>query len=410
MQPLTFAATLLSSAQVTSAWTSHSAGNMKGVTYAGGSIYNAGTMCPSNTKQGYVCDSRNFGAEYLDPTAVSSFCSGYPGTSSQYGFGHGVTSSQKCGECAQIRVPRIDGSYNYMTVMMVDHYTWSMEVGTTEIPHLLEGTQWQVGDFANFDFRLVGDCYASFDGDSGSSVPAPTPRPTTAIVVNSPSPTTGSGGGGSSAGCKVSSNWGAMTINPYWGSSSASASFFVYNAPATISSFEIRGFGQSDAQFQSCAYQNVNFFQCNIAGGALAEPATVRLNGVYYGENVIESMTGSSAQYGAATCASGSAYTDEDDHGDDKKDGAVSPAAIVAVVLCCLVCVLGVCWAWRWRVRSKRGTAYFKEDVDAVETTNAPVEQDDTTEIVLEAEAEAGADDTTQMMPEAQAQAETVNV
>ena len=141
---------------------------MSGTTYAGGSIYNVGTMCPSNVNQGYACDGRNFGDMYLNPSTVSAFCSGHPGNYKQYGFGHGVSSSQKCGECAQIRVPRTDGTYNYMTVMMVDHYTWSMEVGTTEIAYLVEGTQWVVGDRADFDFRLV-DCYQSFDDSSSSS-------------------------------------------------------------------------------------------------------------------------------------------------------------------------------------------------------------------------------------------------
>jgi len=379
-----------------------SAGSMSGVTYASGTIYNVGTLCPSNgnyqsgAQQGYVCDARNFGDKYLDPSVTGAFCQGYLGTSKQYGFGHGVTASQKCGECAQIRVPRTDGSYNYMTVMMVDHFTWSMEVGTTEIAYLMEGTNWVVNDRADFEFRIVGDydCYASFDGDAddgGSSVPAvsePTPRPT-------PNPTviSSDNGGSSSSSCALSSNWGAMTINPYWGSSTSQFFAFVYNAPSTITSFEIRGFGQSDSAFTSCVLQNVNFFQCTPAS-ALTEPATVRLTGAggtYYGENVIESMTGSAVRYGADTCSDASAFTvDDEDSGEEGE--ASNLAVIVAVALCCLVCLAGACWMWRWRMRSKRGRAYFKESVDA--PVKEETEEQDTTEIVVEVEA----DDSTQMM------------
>ena len=159
-----------------------------------------------------VCDGRNFGDKYLDATEMSSFCSSHSGSSTQFGFGHGVTSSQKCGECAQIRVPRTDGSYNYMTVMMVDHYTWSMEVGTTEIAYLVDGTPWVVRDRADFEFRIVGDydCYATFDdnghsnGETGSGA---TNTPLTPSPVMTPSSTVPSGSG-SSSGCSVSSNWG----------------------------------------------------------------------------------------------------------------------------------------------------------------------------------------------------------
>ena len=77
---------------------------------------------------------------------------------------------------------------------------------------------------------------------------------------------------------------------------------------------------------------------------------------------------------------------------------------MVAVALCCLVCVAGACWVWRWRLRGKRGTACFQEDVDAPRKQE-PAEQE-TTEIVVEAEA----GDTTQMMHEVDADADTVEV
>merc|ERR1719445_1843094 len=179
---------LVVSAYSQSSWTSMSAGGMSGVTYASGTIYNVDTMCPNNVNQGYVCDGRNFGDKYLDATAMSSFCSSHSGTSAQFGFGHGVTSSQKCGQCAQIRVPRTDGSYNYMTVMMVDHFTWSMEVGTTEIATLVEGTQWVVGDRADFDFRIVGDydCYATFDDNEDTNTDGGATTPLTTSTAKAP--------------------------------------------------------------------------------------------------------------------------------------------------------------------------------------------------------------------------------
>eukprot|EP01084_Bolivina_argentea_P259589 438057_1 len=181
---------------VSYSWTSMGGGGMSGVTYASGTIYNVGTMCPSNANQGYVCDGRNFGDKYLNPQSLRVFCSGHLGSSRQFGFGHGVTAQQKCGQCAQIRVPRRDGSYNYMTVMMVDHFTWSMEVGTTEIAYLVQGTNWVVGDRANFDYRIVGDydCFSSFDGN-----PLPTPIPTT------PPPSIP---GNCNSGTRCGSGWG----------------------------------------------------------------------------------------------------------------------------------------------------------------------------------------------------------
>merc|ERR1719384_1527770 len=170
----------LSAINVVHSWTSMGSGGMAGVTYASGTIYNVNTMCPSNVNQGYTCDGRNFGNQYLDPAVTSAYCSGHLGTSRQFGFGHGVTAGQTCGQCAQLRVPRTDGTYNYMTVMMVEHFTWSMEVGTTEIAYLVEGTQWVVGDRADFEYRIVGDydCYASFDDDSYTP-PTPPTAPTT---------------------------------------------------------------------------------------------------------------------------------------------------------------------------------------------------------------------------------------
>ena len=210
---------------VSYSWTTNSAGSMDGVTYASGVVYNVGTMCPSNVNQGYACDGRNIGTNYLNPNTVSSFCSDHIGTSTQYGFGHGVSSSQTCGQCAQIRVARESGGYNYMTVMMVDRHTASMEVGTTEIQHLLEDTGSALGDRLDFDFRIVngGDCYASFDDDASSSPGSPsdgrnTPSPTTSTSTSTESSPTDSSSGGSSSGCSsdsscsVSSNWGLFIL------------------------------------------------------------------------------------------------------------------------------------------------------------------------------------------------------
>lgn len=285
-----------------------------------------------------------------------------------------------------------------MTVMMVDHFTWSMEVGTPEIAHLVDGTEWEVGDYADFEFRLVGDCYASFDDDAdgdSSTVVIPTPQPTTTSVVDLPATSPVVSG---STSCMVSSNWGAMTISPYWGSSNSFFYAVISDAPSTISSssqatFEIRGFGQSDAEFQSCSFQNANSFQCSgFVGGALTEPATVRLTllsdgEVFYGENVITSMTGSMEKYGATTCSSSAAFafTDEENDEGDEDTPMMEAIAIASVAFCCL-CVIGAVVVWRWRICGKKGTAYFKEEED-VQPKEETVDQETETEnIVVETE------------------------
>lgn len=285
-----------------------------------------------------------------------------------------------------------------MNVMMVDHFTWSMEVGTPEIAHLVDGTQWAVGDYADFEFRLVGDCYASFDDDAdgdSSTVLIPTPQTTKASVVDLPISSVVSVG---SASCALSSNWRAMTISPYWGSSNSFFYAVISDAPSTISSssqasFEIRGFGQSDAEFQHCSFQNRNSFQCSdFVGGALTEPATVRLTmlgdgEVFYGENVITSMTGSVEQYGTTTCSNSDAFAFTDEEEDEgQKDAPMTEAIAIASVAFCCLCVIGVFFVWRWRICGKKGTAYFKEDED-VQSKEETVDQEMETEnIVAETE------------------------
>ena len=101
-----------------------------------------------------------------------------------------------------------------------------------------------------------------------------------------------------------------MTISPWWGSTASSMYAIVSNAPASITSFEIKGADQSDSEYQQCVYQNLNAFQCTISGGALKEPASVRLNnGAYYGVNIIESMSGSAEEYPQSTCTTNSGNT-----------------------------------------------------------------------------------------------------
>ena len=168
---------------VSYSWTTHTAGNMVGVTYAGNGHYEIGTVCPDNAELGYQCDARNPSGTFLDVNAVRSFCNQI-GSSTQYGFGHGVTTSQGCGECAQLRVLRTDGTYNYMTVMRVDLYSNTMEVGETEIGALLDRSGYQVGDVAPFDYQLVSCPGVSSTGSTGSTGSTPsgssasTPYPT----------------------------------------------------------------------------------------------------------------------------------------------------------------------------------------------------------------------------------------
>jgi len=259
-----------------------------------------------------------------------------------------------------------------MTVMMVDHFTWSMEVGTTEIAHLVSGTKWVVGDRADFEYRIVGDydCYATFDdNDSTYTPPSYTPSTTTTTTTKSSwsSWTTtkqSSGGSSSNSGCSVSSNWGSMKINPYWGSSTSSMYALIYNAPMSITSFAIRGADQST--YQSCVYQNHNAFQCTITGGALKEPASVVLNGgAYTGNNIIVSMTGSSALYPLSSCSASAAFENGEDTVDEEPHHVYQFNAfeVIAIILVCIfgICVAVVffCKAAKKRVRGKQ---YFKDD------------------------------------------------
>lgn len=267
-----------------------------------------------------------------------------------------------------------------MTVMMVDHFTWSMEVGTTEIAHLVDGTQWVVGDRANFEFRIIGDyeCFASFaddaDGGSGGGGGGVVPSPVVPPTAPTAPPNSGGGGGGSTDSCSVSSNWGAMTISPYWGSSTSLMFAMISNAPSTISSFSIRGADQSDSEYQRCVLQNVNFFQCTISGGALMEPASVLLNdGAYSGLNIIESMTGSNAEYPLSSC-NAAAFTADD--GGQGAESGVSRSGMIAIVFCgLLLCfaLAAVVAVWRWKRSGAKKT---------VPRTDRPEEAEDAKMVV----------------------------
>merc|ERR1712190_571120 len=159
---------------------------------------------------------------------------------------------------------------------------------------------------ADFEYRIVGDydCYASFadDASSGSStVVNPSYTPSPVMPSYTPSPTYYSGGSSGSSSCAVSSNWGSMKINPYWGSTTSFLSAMIYNSPTTITSFSIKGSGQSS--YQSCVRQSPTMFQY-YGMGTISEPASVMLNGgAYYGIDIIESMTGSSAMYPLSSCS-----------------------------------------------------------------------------------------------------------
>merc|ERR1719461_1836424 len=213
-----------------------------------------------------------------------------------------------------------------------------MEVGTTEIAYLVEGTQWVVGDRADFEYRIVGDydCYASFGDDaSTSTVVTPSYTPSPVMPSYTPSPTYYSGGSsGASSLCAVSSNWGSMKINPYWGSTTSFLNAMIYNAPTTITSFSIKGSGQSS--YQSCVRQSATMFQC-YGMGTINEPASVMLNGgAYYGIDIIESMTGSSAMYPLSSCSGsiGSGFalyntTDVKDEDNDAGDNGTDWLHIV---------------------------------------------------------------------------------
>merc|ERR1712157_521056 len=114
----------------------------------------------------------------------------------------------------------------------------------------------------------------------------------------------------------------------YWGSTTSFLSAMLYNSPVTITSFSIKGSGQSS--YQSCVRQSATMFQC-YGMGTINEPASVMLNGgAYYGIDIIESMTGSSAMYPLSSCSGsiGSGFSlynttdvkDEDDTNGDDND------------------------------------------------------------------------------------------
>merc|ERR1711933_578982 len=163
-----------------------------------------------------------------------------------------------------------------------------------------------------------------------------TPSYTPSPVMSSytPSPRYYSGGSSGSSSCAVSSNWGSMKINPYWGSTTSFLSALIYPAPATITSFSIKGSGQSS--YQSCVRQSATMFQC-YGMGTISEPASVMLNGgAYYGIDIIESMTGSSAMYPLSSCSGsiGSGFslyntTDVKDESNDTDDNGTDWLHIV---------------------------------------------------------------------------------
>ena len=94
-----------------------------------------------------------------------------------------------------------------------------------------------------------------------------------------------------------------MKVSPYWGSTNTRFVAEIYYAPTNfLSTFEIRGYGQSDSQFIKCIKQNANLFICPTTS-ALQTPASVRINGQYYGQNIITSMIGSLAQYPVLSCS-----------------------------------------------------------------------------------------------------------
>jgi predicted chitinase len=88
-------------------------------------------------------------------------------------FGH--PTAVECGECTEIRVQRLDGSYNTIVVMTTDNpgsggTTSSPELTTAGKDHLTEGTGKQLGDRLPFEWRKV-DCAP------GVSQPTPPPTP-----------------------------------------------------------------------------------------------------------------------------------------------------------------------------------------------------------------------------------------
>ncbi len=116
----------------------------------------------------------------------------------------------------------------------------------------------------------------------------------------------------------------------------------ITGSPARITSFEIRGSNQNNNEFQRCVYQNSNAFQCSLSGGALAEPASVKLNGgAYYGLNIIESMTGSSEMYPLTPCM-GQATMEMDEDGNAVRWPWTVWFVIVAMVLVFICLIVGV--------------------------------------------------------------------
>lgn len=127
-----------------------------GITYHG-PAYDVATYCPASPSKpiGNACwrldNDPTFKEDELAP-----FCS----RQDLIAFGH--PAAVECGECTEIRVQRLDGTYNTITVMTTDNpgsggTTSSPELSTAGKEHLTQGTGKQLGDRLPFEWRLV-DC------------------------------------------------------------------------------------------------------------------------------------------------------------------------------------------------------------------------------------------------------------
>ena len=77
-----------------------------------------------------------------------------------------------------------------------------------------------------------------------------------------------------------------MKIRPFPGSSN-SGTFIaqIFNPPRRIVSVSIKGYGQSG--YTSCTMQNLNLYMCYLSG-TFTEPASIILNHMHYGYNIID--------------------------------------------------------------------------------------------------------------------------
>jgi len=156
-----------------------------GITYHG-PAYDVDVYCPASDDKpiGNACWRLD-----NDPDFKTDVLAPYCARADLIAFGH--PADVECGECTEIRVQRLDGAYNTITVMTTDNpgsggVTSSPELSTAGKEHLTQGTGKQLNDRLPFEWRKVSCAApAAVAPAEPSAAPAaePTAEPPAALMA-----------------------------------------------------------------------------------------------------------------------------------------------------------------------------------------------------------------------------------